>query len=326
MPMTRRRFGAAAAAIACAAIPSARAQSAMVLASGYPEQNYHTRTLRWFADEVRRRTGGAAEITIHSNGSLLRLPEIKRGVQTGQIQLGEILLGNHGNEDAIFEADSVPFLARGFEEARKLYDAQRPMLEQRFGRQNMLLLYSVVWPGNGVFSRRPLERLADMAGMRFRAYNALTAKLAEQLGAHPVTVQVPELAMAFTTGVAEVMVASSPVVVNTRGWDFGRYYYDVRAFNPRNAVVANARAFRALPEAQREAILAAAAEAERRGWEAAVEDEARNLGLLAENGMEVVRPGPEMVREMEAVGEALISGWAERAGPDGAALRRAVGR
>jgi TRAP-type C4-dicarboxylate transport system substrate-binding protein len=304
----------------------AQAQTPLVLASGYPEGNYHTRTLRAFAEAARERSRGALDITVHSNGSLVALPAIKRAVQSGQVQLGEILLGNYGNEDALFEADSVPFLARGFEEARRLYDAQRPMLERRLERQSLVLLYSVVWPGNGVFSRRELGALRDMAGMKFRAYNALTARLAEHWRAQPVTVQVPELAQAFATGVAEVMVASSPVIVNTRGWDYGRYFYDLRAFNPRNAVIANARAWRALPEAHRTALLGAAAEAEARGWQAAAEDEARNLALMAEHGIRVVEPGPEMRHEMEATAAAMADAWSERAGPDGVALRRAMNR
>jgi TRAP-type C4-dicarboxylate transport system substrate-binding protein len=304
----------------------ARAATALTLAAGYPETNFQTRTLRWFAEQVRTRTDGAVEITVHSNGSLLALPAIKRAVQAGQVQMGDILLGNHGNEDAILEADSVPFLASGFAEARKLYAAQKPMLEARFARQGATLLYSVAWPGNGVFSRRELKSLAEMAGMKFRAYNALTARLAEYWKAQPVNVQVPELAQAFTTGVAEVMVAASAVVVNTRGWDFGRYFYDLRAFNPRNAVLMNSRAFRALPPAQQEVLRSAAAEAEARGWQASAEEEEANLGIMAENGMTVVQPDATMQAEMREAGQAMVTAWLERAGADGEALRRAMGR
>lgn len=257
---------------------------------------------------------------------LVRLPEIKRAVQGGQVQLGDILLGNYGNEDAIFEADSVPFLATGFGEARRLYEVQRPMLEARLARQGATLLYSVVWPGNGVFSRRELGSLADMAGMKFRAYNALTARLAKHWRAQPVNVQVPELAQAFMTGVADVMVASSPIVVNTRGWDYGRFFYDVRAFNPRNAVIAGTRTMRALSEAQVSVIRAVAGEAEARGWELAAEEERQNLGVMAENGIRVIDPSPAMRTEMAAAAAAMITPWAERAGADGTVLRQAMGR
>jgi TRAP-type C4-dicarboxylate transport system substrate-binding protein len=330
MPAISRRAAlSGAAALPALALHGRRAaaqQSQLMLASGYPDGNYHTRTLRLFAERVQALTGGALAITIHSNGSLVRLPEIKRAVQTGQVQLGEVLLGNYGNEDAIFEADSVPFLARGFEEARKLYAAQKPMLERRFERQGLVMLYSVVWPGNGVFSRREISGLGDIAGMKFRAYNALTARLAEHWRAQPVNVQVPELAQAFATGIAEVMVASSPVVVNSRGWDFGRAFYDLRAFNPRNAVLVGTRTWRALPEAQRSAIQQAAAEAEARGWELAAQDERQNLVLMAQNGIKVVEPDAAMQQEMAEAAGAMIGPWAQRAGQDGLALREAMGR
>ena len=326
-PFLHRRVLAAAALASPALLPRpARAAATLVLASGYPEGNFQTRTLRWFAEEVRSRTGGEVEVAVHSNGSLVRLPEIKRAVQGGQIPMGEILLGNHGNEDPIFEADSVPFLAVGFEEARRLYAVQRPMLDARLARQGATLLHSVAWPGNGVFSRRELASLSDMAGMKFRAYNALTARLAEHWRAQPVNVQVPELPQAFMTGVAEVMVAASAVVVNAKGWDFGRFFYDLRAFNPRNAVIVNSRVLRGLPGPHQAAIRAAARDAELRGWQAAEEEERRNLGIMAENGIRVVEPTDAMRREMAEAGRAMIDAWAARAGADGAALRPAIGR
>jgi len=304
----------------------AGAQAPLVLASGYPDGNFHTRTLRFFAERAKALSGGAIDITIHSNANLIRLPEIRRAVQSGQVQLGEVLLGNHGNEDAIFEADSVPFLAAGYEEAKKLYAAQKPMLEARLARQNQTLLYSVSWPPNGIFSRRELTKLSDLAGMKVRTYNALTQRLAEQFRANSVIVQVPDLPQAFLTGVAEAMITSSPVVVVGKAWEYGRFYVDLRAFNPRNALLMNTRTLRAMPPAQQEAIRQAAAEAEARGWEISEAENTQNLATMAEQGIRVTTATEGMQAEMRAAADALIGPWAERAGPDGVALRQLMGR
>ncbi|MBK1662107.1 TRAP transporter substrate-binding protein [Paracraurococcus ruber] len=326
----RRAALAGALALPALAIPAlgrgAAAQTPLILASGYPDGNFHTRTLRFFAERAAALTNGAVAITIHSNASLIRLPEIRRAVQAGQVQIGEVLLGNHGNEDAIFEADSVPFLATGYEEARRLYAAQKPMLEARLQRQNQTLLYSVSWPSNGLFSRREITRLADLAGTKIRIYNALTQRFAEQFRAAPVIIQVPDLPQAFATGVADSMITSTPIVVNTRAWEFGRFWVDLNAFNPRNGVIMNLRAFRGLPEAQQAALRQAAAEAEARGWELSESEDRQNHVTMAENGMKIAQVSAEMQAEVRAASEALIGPWAERAGPDGAALRRAMAR
>ena len=315
------------AALAGAAMLAATAATAETwnLPSGYNESNYHTLNLNWFADEVRAATDGAVDIVVHPGASLVKLPEIKRAVQSGQVPIGEILLANSGNEDALFEADMVPFLARGLDEAHALYDAQRDMLEARFEAQNLHMLYSVCWPGNGIFAKEELASLDDLDGAKFRAYNAITARVAEAFGAQPVTIQVPELPQAFLTGLADVMLTSAPIVVNTNGWDYGQYFYDFNAFHPRSAVIVNGRSWEALPEETRVAIEEIAFRAEERGWELCAEDQAAALETLAGNGVTVVEPSPEMMDAFAAAAAGIKDDWEGRAGADGTALRTALG-
>ncbi len=319
---------AKAAAFAGAMMIAAPAAQAEVwnLPSGYGANNYHTLNLNWFADQVREATGGEIDIVVHPGASLIKLPEIKRAVQSGQVPIGEILLANSGNEDALFEADMVPFLARGLDEARKLYDAQKEMLNKRFEAQNLVMLYSAPWPGNGIFAKSELSSLAAMSGTKFRAYNAITERLAEKFGAQPVTIQVPELAQAFLTGLADVMVTSAPIVVNTNGWDYGKYFYDFNAFHPRSAVIVNKSSWDALPEETRAKILEISAQAEARGWELATENQKSTVETMAKNGITIIEPDDSMMGEFANASQEIIDDWEKRAGPDGAALRKALGK
>ncbi len=177
-------------------------------ATPYADGNFHTQNVRQFAEEAGRASNGRLAIQVHSNASLLRLPEIKRGVQTGQVQIGETLISTLGNEDAMFAFDSVPGLATSYDAARKLYNAARPHLERRFDRQGLMMLYSVAWPPQGIYARKELNSLSDLRGSKFRAYNPATARFAELMGASPITVQAAEIAQAFRTGVAESMISS----------------------------------------------------------------------------------------------------------------------
>lgn len=296
------------------------------LPSGYNENNYHSKNLVWFADQVREATGGEIDIVVHPGASLVKLPEIKRAVQSGQVPIGEVLLANAGNEDAFFEADMVPFLARGLDESKALYSAQRAMLEERFERQGLKMLYSVCWPGNGIFAKEELDALAQMDGMKFRAYNAITARVAEKFGAQPVTIQVPELAQAFITGLADIMLTGAPILVATSGGDYGKVFYNFNAFHPRNAVIVNMRQWQSLPQETRDAIEEVAARSEERGWDLCRQDQEQSLKTIAEQGITVVEPSPEMMAEFEAVAQELIAEWEERAGPDGTTLKSALGK
>lgn len=311
---------AAVAVLAMAFAGTAAAQTKWNLPTAYPDSNFHTQNLRWFADEVKKATGGKLEIVVHSNASLFKLPEIKRAVQTGQVPIGEVLLSAYGNEDPILEADGLPFLAAGYDQAWKLYQAQRPILQEHMKKQGILMLFSVAWPGQGVYSKNPINTLSDFKGVKFRAYNAVTARLAELIGAQPATVQAAEVPQAFSAGVISAMITSGSTGVDTKAWEFSKYFYETEAMHPRNGVLVNERAFRRLSEEQQGVLLNVAQLAEKRGWELMQKVSDDTKAVLAQNGMTVAPPPPALQAEYRKIGEAMVAEWQKKAGPEGAAL------
>jgi TRAP-type C4-dicarboxylate transport system substrate-binding protein len=259
----RRRFLAAtaAAAIALAALP-AQAQTRWDLPSGYGPNTFQVQNLQWFADEVERATTGRLKITLHPGASLYKANEIKRAVQTGQTQAGEFILSGFANENALFGVDAVPFLATTYAQARKLDQASRAPLEQLLARQGMRLLYTVPWPGQSLYSKKPVTSLADLRGTKMRAYNPATTRIAELVGAQPVTIQLAELPQALATGGIDNFLTSSASGVESKLHEQVKFFYDVNAWLPRNAVVVNARAFDALDVQALHAALAALPPAE----------------------------------------------------------------
>src|SRR6478609_11484274 len=189
--MKKLKFALTLAALALAG--QAGAQTKWDLPAAYPASNFHTENLEQFAKDVDKATSGKLKITVHANAALFKAPEIKRAVQGGQAQIGEILLVNFQNEWQLFGADGVPFLADSYDASMKLYKAQKPFLDKKLGEQGMMLLYSVAWPPQGIFTKRTLNSAADMKGLKWRAYSPATARIAELVGAPPVTVQQAEL-------------------------------------------------------------------------------------------------------------------------------------
>jgi len=292
------------------------------LASAYSSSNFHTVNLSQFADELDRMTGGRLSVKVHSNASLLKAPEIKRSVQNGSVQLGEILLVNYQSEWQIFGADGVPFLATGYEEAARLYRAQKPMLERKLAEQGMLLLFSVPWAPQGIYSRRRLSGVADMSGIKWRAYSPTTARLAELLGARPVTVQAFELFGALSNGAIDSYMSSSTTGLDTKTHEHLKYYYDVQAWLPKNAVILNRRAFDALDKQTQSAVLRAASDAETRGWELSRRTNEDALRQLRAFGMQISSPSASFVSELTRIGGTLTSEWLAGAGADGQQLMR----
>jgi TRAP-type C4-dicarboxylate transport system substrate-binding protein len=306
------------AALTAFAIASpASAQSRWVVATAYPDGNYRTQNLREFLRDVEQATGGRLAVQVHTNGSLLPMPQIKRAVQTGQIQLGEILLAAYGNEDPLFEVDFIPFLADTWDKARALGGVTEPLLRARFERQGMTLLYLANWPSQAFVTRTEIRRVEDLRGARFRAQSTTLARLAEFVGASPVTVQQAEVAQAFSTGIVNVMITSAQTSVGTSAWDFARYFYDVGMMYVRNAVLVNSRSFAALDEATRAAMREAATRAAGRGPGLAQASERAMTERLRAHGMLTPEPSPELVTAMRGLGERMAREWAQKAGPEG---------
>ncbi len=307
-------------ATALAMTGAAHAATTWTMTAEQPDANYLTQNARQFAADVKEATNGDVVITVQSNSTLLKRPEVKRGVQQGVVQVGEVLVSAMGNEDPIFEVDSVPFLASSFDDSEKLWKATRPLLEKKLDSQGIVLLYGSPWPPQGIYTKNPVAKLADLNGSRFRAYSASTSRLGTLMGAVPTTVQTPEVPQAFSTGVIDSMLTSPATGVDTQAWDYVKQYYDAQVFIPQSFVIANKRAFGRLPEAQQKAILEAAATAETRGWKMAREQTANLTETLAKNGMTVQPLPAELRTEMEKIGETMTAEWLKRSGDEGQKL------
>ncbi len=319
--MQRRIFTlTAAVAVFSLSAGIASAQTKWDLASAYPATNFHSENLVQFANDVDKATGGKLKITVHSNASLFKAPEIKRAVQGGQAQAGEIIFANFQNEWQIYGADGLPFLADSYDGSIKLYKAQKPLIEKKLADQGMGLLYAVAWPPQGIYTKKPLNSAADLKGVKWRAYSPATARIAELVGAQPVTVQAAELSQALATGVVESTMTSGATGVDSKLYEHLKYYYDMQAWLPKNAVLVNKKAFDALDKPTQDAVMKAAADAEVRGLAASKRVNTESLEKLKANGVQVLPPSPQLKADMKKVGDTMLKEWLEKAGPEGKTL------
>jgi TRAP-type C4-dicarboxylate transport system substrate-binding protein len=320
MTFTRRGILAAGAAGLATPMLPAAAQARWQFATPYPDGNFHTRNNRAFVEDLEKAAAGRVQIQLHTNASLLRMPEIKRGVQTGQVQMGEILISAYGNEDPFFEVDGIPQLVTTFEEARRLADFARPHIESRLNRQGMTLLYMVPWPPSGFYTNVPVDTIEVLRGTRMRTFNVLTNRFATLVGATPTLVQAAEIPQAFATGVVNAMVTSAATGVDSQAWDYAKYFTPVGFTFTRNAVFASRRALEALPADAQRAVREAAARAETRGWEMSQQARTDQERMLASRGMTVQQASPALMEGMARVGEQMVQEWLAKAGEDGQRL------
>src|ERR1700750_1812193 len=280
---------AMAACVAALAAP-AMAQTKWNLPAAYPADNPHSVNLTEFAKDVSDATGGKLQITVHAAASLFKAPEIKRAVATGQAQMGEVLISLHENEDPLFGIDVVPFVATSYPAAKKLWLASKPAVEKKLASQGLLLLFAVPWGPQGIYAKKDLNTMEDMKGLKWRAYNVGTSRIADLVGAHPITIQAAELPQARATGVVNAFMTSAATGYDSKAWESMTHFYDTQAWIPKNVIFVNKAAFDKLDKPMQDALLKAAATAETRGWKMWEEKAGWYLDQLKSHGMKVLPP------------------------------------
>lgn len=286
----------------------------------YGDSTFHTVNIMQFADDVRAATDGALDITVHSAGSLFPHSEIKNAVRSRQVPAGEFFLSQLNNENSAFGVDSQPFLATSYEDAQRLWDAQRPVITALLAEQGLMPLFSVAWPAQGLYTNGEIATVDDLSGLRFRAYNAQLEEFAQLAGAAPVQVEAPDIPQAFATGQVEAMITSPSTGANSTAWDFVTHYTPINAWVPKNIVVVSQRAFDGLDADVQTAVLEAAAVAETRGWEMSAAEAAEKTQLMADNGIIVVEPSAELVAGLQTIGATMLEGLTANASPEAVAI------
>jgi TRAP-type transport system periplasmic protein len=288
--------------------------------TGYPASNFHTENIQQFAKEVDQATGGKLKVTVHDGGSLFKANEIKRAVQGGQAQMGEIIISGFSNENPLFGLDSIPFLATSYADAQKLWKVSQAATEAALAKQGIKVMFTVAWPPQGIYSAKPIQSVADLKGVKWRAYNPNTSRIAQLVGAQPVTVQAAELTQALATGAVTTFMSSSATGYDSKVWEQVKYYYDVSAWLPKNLVIVSQKAFDALDKPTQTALSKAAEAAEARGWKVSAEKNAWYLEQLRKNGMTVDAGSPALRAELKKLGDTMVTDWAKQTGSDGQAI------
>lgn len=315
---TTKAFFAAAALAASAGV--ATAETTWTMASGYADSNFMTQNIRKFIDDVQGATDGELTISLHSNGTLMKLDAIRRAVQTDQVQIGEIRLGSYSNEDPMYNLAGLPFVAGNYDSAWKLMEAQKPYFDALFDKIGLKVLAYQPWPGQGFYTKSPVNGVADFKGQKLRIYSKATQDMGNSLGFEATILPFAEIPQAFATGLIDALFTSPQTGIDIQAWDNTDYFTAAGAIHTKNAIVVNKDAFEALPEEVQAALVAAGETATKRGWEMSKDTYAKQLGILKENGMTVSDAPEEVIAKLKEIGKTMMADWEASASPEAIAV------
>ena len=291
------------------------------MALAYGAGNFHSANAAEFAKNVSEKSGGKLTIVTHPGGSLFKGGEIFRAVRTGQAQIGERFMSALGKEDPLLEVDSQPFLATSYDDAMKLYNASKPEIVKGLDGKGLVFLYAVPWPAQGLYSKKAINSVSDLKGLKFRAYNSATIRIAELTGMAPTKIEAAEISQAFSTGAVESMITSPTTGKNSKIWENGvGYFYDIAAWFPKNMVIVNKDAWNKLDSATKKLVMSEAAVAEKKGWELSKKGNVADKKALSDAGMKVGKVNSALEKHFQKVGATMADEWKAKAGSRGASV------
>ncbi|MGX5734596.1 TRAP transporter substrate-binding protein [Bosea thiooxidans] len=287
----------------------ASAQTSWTMASGYPESSFFTQNIRQMIKEIDEKSGGKLKIDLRSNDSLIKLDAVKRAVQSGQVQIGEIRLGVYGNEGAMYNLDNIPGVATTFDQATKLTEAQRPFFDEMFKKNGLRAITYVAWPGQGFYTKQPLKGLGDLKGQKLRIYSKQTQIMGEKLGMEALILPFAEVPQAFSTGMIQSLWTSAQTGTDVQVWDYVKHFTYTGTMHNKNAILVNERAFRQLDAATQKVVVEAGEAATKRGWELAKKASQEREDVLKSHGMTIAQAPKDVLDAIEAAGKGMVQEW-----------------
>ncbi|MEG0921429.1 MAG: TRAP transporter substrate-binding protein [Comamonas sp.] len=312
-------LGAAAGAGLAMHWPTAARAAATKLqcAGAYTDSLFHTQNLLQFARDASKMSDGAAQVDVVTNAKLMPMTDVLPALSKGDLAMGEIFMSNFSKQYPLLGIDSLPFIVRSFDDAKRLWEATREATQALLQKQGIRVLYAAAWPGQGLFARLPVSKLDDVKGQKFRVNNDATKFIAEFAGATPVDIPANNLAKAIQGGQVDVMVTSSTTGVDSQSWNAMGIFVDMRAWIPKNLILVSEKVWASLPTATKTALEGAAKQAEARGWQLAKDADDSAQRVLIEHSTKISQPSYELRRTLDLMGEKFAREWSNRAGVEG---------
>lgn len=275
--------------------------------STWGKQRGFTASVEEIRDYVAEKTGGKFKIKIHYGEALSKAKENLDGIKLGAFQMAMLCTAYHPAKNPTLSGLDLPFLPfPNMQVQHDVYEAyyHHPAVEKDMARWNAMLLMGSLLPQyefTGV--GKPPLKLSDWKGMRVRALGGIGEAM-RKLGAVPTTVTASETYNALERGTVDA--ASFPFTyahVSYRLTDIGKWYTANMSPGANNCpVVVNITAYKKLPKAYQDLLIAAKEPAYKALYAAYEKADAKNLPMMKEKGLQAVTYTPEQLEEFRKVG------------------------
>jgi TRAP-type C4-dicarboxylate transport system substrate-binding protein len=183
------------------------------------------------------------------------------------------------------------------------------------------VLGGYIWPGQYLFTKKPVRSAADLKGQKVRVYGSAQTELARHLGMEPVAMAFAEVYTGLERGTIDAAITGSYPGFAIKLFEVSKYVVDI-AHGPNSGVlVVSKRSWDRLTPDQQGTMRKLGDEFSEKGWEIGRRTDKEGLDENRKKGMEIVPLSSAFAAgTRDALQKVILPSWAKRSGPDAKAI------
>lgn len=275
----------------------------------------------WLAEELDKRTNGQVKTDVVSLPELgLTGFELVRVTRAGLVDVSDVILSYVAGDVPAIEGVDLPGLFPDMDASVKAHIGFMPAVKKNEDKLGGVVLGGYLWPGQYIFSRKPIRSPADLKGLKVRVYGTAQTEFARALGMEAVSIAFAETYTALERGTVDAAITGTYPGFALKFYEVSKYLVDINHGPVGGVFVVSKRTWDRLSPELRATLTKLGQEFSERGWEIGPRTTKEGLDKNKEKGMELIPITPTMAALVkETATKVVLPSWLKRAGPDGKA-------
>lgn len=300
----------------------AHAATTLQMTTEYPATSMPGLGVSTFAELVKKKTHGDVTIETSFDASKgFKSADMVDAVQARKVDAADAFAGGLSNKYPIFGVSSLPFLADSLQKAQALRNASRPTYEKFLAAHGQKLLYTTPWPASGIWSKTPINSVADLKALSVRTYDDMSQTTMTKAGAKALNISFADAMPRIAAGDVNAVLSSGDGGAGRKLWQYLPDFAEINYAMPISVATMNLDVYKALSRADRNAIDQAAAETEAAQWKRIQGRLKENYDNMRKNGVTInSNVAPSVKKALKDAAADSVASWKQQAGPDGVAI------